>query len=312
LLNVYVWRHNGLLVASLVLAACWLAFRSDWRRMAVVTLIAVGGLMAVKGPLYSALDAWPTPALQSHATLIHDMGAFLTHHESSFSPAELSFLETILPLERWTAGAEGRYDCRQATGLIFAPDLYPVTRYDPTGQLVSIRDIDPVLYQNPDSNELTANLDRFRSIWWKAVRQHPLTFLGHRLCVSASAWSPVSLFGESPLVPGRTMADNDLGLRTTPLTPGLKSVLDWYVGVWNSLRVVAWRPAWILYPGFVAAALGWRRLRDRFPDAWLVQVTGLAAWVSVVLVTPGQSFRYVWPAYLCAWAAFAFFARSRT
>ncbi len=305
LLNVYLWRHNGLLVATAVLVLLWLAFRSRWRSMLLVTAIAVGGLILVKGPLYGALDAWPTPALQSHATLVHDMGAILSEHRGGLSPEDQAFLSRILPLDRWSDGPDGLYDCRQATGLIFAPESFPRERYDPNGQLVPVSSIPRVLAQNPDSNVLTADVGRFRSIWFDSVRRWPLTFIRHRLCVAASAWSPVSVFGERPLIPSSQMGRNQLGLETRPLSNGLKSLLDGYTRAWGSLSTVTWRPAWIVYAGFAVTVVGWRR-RGWHRRFWMVAVPGFFAWISVVLVTPGQSFRYVWPAYLCGWAALTF------
>lgn len=310
LLNVLMWRHNGLLVAFAVLAFLWVAFRIRWRSMLVVTLVAVGGLALVKGPLYSALDAWPTPTLQSHATLVHDVGAIISEHEAGLSQDDRAFLEQILPLERWGSGPDGLYDCRQATGLIFARELFPAARYDPSGRLVPIAELDRVLYQNPDSNFLTVEAKRFRAIWFDSIRRWPLTFLGHRLCVSASAWSPVSAFGESPLVPGSQVASNSLGFETEPLSPGLKRVLDQYNRLWGTALPLSWRPAVVVYLGFLAAIVGWRRRRDVMPEFWAVTVPGFFAWLSVVLVTPGQSFRYVWPAYLCGWASLVLAMRS--
>ena len=317
LLAVLLFRQNGTLVAGIVLLGVVAVFRRYWRELALTVAVSFGGYALVTGPLYTYLDAWPTPALFTYTTFMHDMAAFVTYHADEMSPDEVAFLEQILPLERWSVhddetNPDGLYYCRQATPLIFPPEFYPSQRVDRDGNLVPTASLPAVVTQNPQSVFLEQHTGEFRDLWFRFVRRWPDTFLGQRFCVGSLAWSPWHRSGLEVLVPPRRIIDNSNGLATAPLSHGLSDVMNGVLDVWGreGPRVLTWRAAPWAYFGFVCCWLGAKRRRDwRF---LVVVLPGFAAWFSVLTFTPGQSSRYMFPAYLCGVAALAFLGRPRT
>lgn len=307
LFGVLTFRHNGLLVAGLVLLAVSWVLRREVRALAVVWLVSVGAMLVVQGPLYRSLDAWPTPALFTYTTFVHDMGAFLTEHSSEMDPEDLKFLSTVLPVDRWSAPSadnpDGLYKCAQATPLIFAPELYPPERLDRDGVLRPVDRFSPVLLQNPASNVLELRGDDFLRIWAASARRYPWTLIGHRLCVSGGAWSPISVGGGIPMTVPLGIGPNSAGIESAPLIPALTGPFTAAEDLWDE-SLLAYRPALWVYAGFLAVWLGARR-RGGGDGRWLWAVPGFASWISAVLFSPGQSYRYVWPAHLCALAVLA-------
>ncbi|MGF1668788.1 MAG: hypothetical protein ACFCVC_21195 [Acidimicrobiia bacterium] len=315
LLGVFTFRHNGLLVAGMVLlGALWVLRRSP-RSMAIVSLVSVGGMLLIQGPLYRSLDSWPTPGLFTYTTFVHDMGGFLTEHSSEMDPADLALLATILPVERWSAATadnpDGLYMCRQATALIFPPELFPSERVDRTGELRPVGEFPPVVRQNPTSNTLDLRGSEFMGIWADAALRWPGTLIGHRLCVSGVAWSPVPVNGGVPWTVPLRISPNSAGIESDPLVPALTAPLTSVAGWWAQGSMFTYRPALWVYAGFLAVFVGARR-RGGLATRWLWALPGFASWISVVLFTPGQSYRYVWPAHLCALASLALAIRPVT
>lgn len=313
--GVLAFRANGILVGGLILLGILWVLRRWLVGALVVTALSVGGYALVQGPLYAALDAWPAPALFTYTTFVHDMGAFITNDLEDIPEEDRRYLASILPLDRWAAHDEetnpdGLYYCRQATPLIFPPELYPAERYDRSGRLVPTDSLPRVVSQNSTSNVLEADPDRFMGVWFDAVMRNPLTLLEHRFCVSGVAWSPVPVGGGRPFTVPLRIAENSLGIQSDPIAPSLRSVLDEYTAFWGRFSLVTWRPALWIYAGFAAAWIGMRRRRElAVPGSWwVVLIPGFASWVSVVLFTPGQSYRYLWPAHLCAYASLALLA----
>jgi hypothetical protein len=310
LFGVFAFRANGLLVAGLILVACAWVFRRTWLPMLVVVAISVGGLVLVRGPLHESLEVWPTPAIFTYTLFVHDMGALITDLGDEMPAADREFLATILPLDRWSefdeeTNPDGLYYCRQATPLIFPPEMYPAERRNLAGELVPSSGLPRVARQNPYSDVLETDGDRFMEIWTRSVLSRPLVFIGHRLCVGGVAWSPVSVGGGRPFTVPLRIAENSLGITTQPVLPWLTPVLDAYSSWWGRAATITWRPALWIYAGFVSVWRWARRRGDLAWSRWLAVVPGFASWISVVMFTPGQSYRYLWPAHLCAVAALA-------
>jgi hypothetical protein len=94
------------------------------------------------------------------------------------------------------------------------------------------------------------------------------------------------------------------------MTPALDAYSNW----WGRWSIVTWRPALWIYAGLACAAIGIVRRRRLAPPrwpGWLWIVPTFAPWISAVLFTPGQSYRYVWPAHLCAVASLTLAMRPR-
>ena len=313
LLAVLLFRQNGVFVAGIVIVGVVVAYRRYWAELALPVVIAAGGYIGVTGPLYTALDAWPTPTLFSYTTFMHDMAAFVNDHGDDMSPDELAFLAQILPINRWKApnpktNPDGLYFCRQATPLIFPREFYPSVRLDRGGRLVAASTLPKVIVQNPESVFLDRQKGEFRSLWFRFVRRWPGTFLGHRFCVGSLAWSPWHKTGLKVFQPPRASTVKTPELAVRPLSRGVNRFLDRVLKVWDPgrRRVLTWRAVTWVYLGFVAVAVGaWRRRQWRY---LVVVLAGFASWLSVLLFTPGQSGRYMFPAYLCALASLGLFA----
>jgi hypothetical protein len=303
---VNLLRHNGkLLVAGVVLVVIITQWK-HWRRFAVTTLLAVVAYVSVTGPMYSYLNAWPSPVMFSYTTFIHDMAGIVNAHEAELPPKDREFLNNILPIKRWkaktAANPDGLYFCRQATPLIFPPEFYPAERLDRNRKLVPSSTLPKVITQNSESVFLEQNRAEFRALWLRSIKRWPGTFLGHRFCVGSLAWSPWHQTGFEVFEPPQKSGVAIPALQVKPVSPELNSmfrqILEWWDQ--NELRVLTWRAVTWCYLAFaivIAVAVrirGWRFL--------LVMTPGFAAWFSVLTFTPGQSARYMFPAYLVSLA----------
>lgn len=307
-LAVVLFRQNGLLVGGLALGSVAVAFRRWWAELALPLVIVAGGYLVVNGPVYKYLDAWPTPALFTYTTFLHDMAAFVNDHADEMSPDERAFLAEILPLDRWKApdkvtNPDGLYYCRQATPLIFASEFYPAMRLDRQGRLVPASSLPPVVRQNSESVFLEQHTGEFRSLWRRFVRRWPGTFLGQRFCVGSLAWSPWHKTGLEVFEPPQKSTVSLPELQVRPVSKPLHRFFARVLQKWdrNDLRWLTWRAVSWVYAAFAVCAVAARRRRD-----WRFLVVGLpvfSSWFSVLTFTPGQSARYMFPAYLSALAA---------
>lgn len=314
-LAVLLFRHNGILVAGIVILGVLIAYRQSWRKLMLGVLIAVVGTVGVRGPLYSYLDAKPTPVLFSLTTFVHDMAAFVNDHGSEMSTEDRAFLANILPLNRWKAPSatnlNGLYFCRQATPLIFPKEFYPPKRLDSNGRLVDSTSLPPVLLQNSTSVFLEQHQPEFRKMWLKFVMKWPGTFLGHRFCVGSLAWSPWHKTGLAIFAPPEKSTVNTPELQTKPLSEPINRFLSSVLKQWNKkeVRFLTWRSATWVYLSFAVIVIVSRRRKDK--RFLVVGLPVFAAWFSVVTFTPGQSGRYTFPAYLCACASLALLIRRK-
>lgn len=314
-LAVLLFRHNGILVAGLVILGVLIAYRHVWRSLLLGVLVAVVGTIAVRGPVYRYLDAKPTPVLFSLTTFVHDMAGFVTYHSDEMSEKDRAFLANILPLNRWKAPSEsnpdGLYYCRQATPLIFPKEFYPAQRLNGSGQLVPASSLPPVLVQNSTSVFLDRNQPEFRKLWFKFVLKWPGTFLGHRFCVGSLAWSPWHKTGTAVFAPPEKSTVNTPELQVKPLSKSVNQFLSGVLKQWNKkdVRFLTWRAGTWIYLSFAVVLIAARRRKDK--RFLVVGLPVFAAWFSVLTFTPGQSGRYTFPAYLCACASLALLSRRK-
>jgi hypothetical protein len=305
------FRHNGIFVVGLVLAAVLVTHLRHWRRLLLVCAVVLAGNVGIKQGLYAYLDVYEAPVLFSYTTLMHDMAAFVDDHWDDMSADDQAFLASILPYEEWVDA----YVCQQATGLIVNDHFTDPAIVDHTGQ-------PPVLADNPQSPFLEAHRGEFRSMWFRFVRRWPHTFYDHHIgCVGSLAWLPWHRTGVEVLEPPVTTVNDIPGVTLEPLNDDLHDALvdvrTWWGknGVagdpWHERwrRVITWRAVVWCYAGLAAVALAaWRRRRW---NVLAIGAPGLASQLSVLVATPGQSFRYMFPAYLCALASLALFSGPR-
>lgn len=303
---VILLRHNGKLLVAGVVLALVVAHWRWWPQVLVAASITLMSYALVTGPLYTYLRAWKSPVMFSYTMFIHDMAAVVNEHEAELEPADREFLNSILPINRWQAktvsNPDGLYFCRQATPLIFPPEFYPKERLDAAGNVVASSKLHPVLRQNSESVFLEQHRAEFRDLWVRSAKKWPGTILGHRACVGSLAWSPWHQTGfevfQAPFKSGVANPD----LQVAPKSKAVQSFLKTVLRRWdrNGLRWITWRAVTVTYLGFAIVVLCALRRREwRF---MLVAASGFAAWFSVLTFTPGQSARYMFPAYLCALA----------
>jgi hypothetical protein len=303
---VNLLRHNGKLLVAGVVLAVFITQRKHWRRFAVSTLLVAASYVMVTGPMYSYLNAWPSPVMFSYTTFLHDMAGMVNAHESELEPADREFLNNILPIHRWKAKSptnpDGLYFCRQATPLIFPPEFYPKQRLNRDRKLVPASTLPAVITQNSESVFLERHRAEFRALWLKLIKRWPSTFLAHRFCVGSLAWSPWHQTNFEVFEPPQKSGVAFPALQVKPASTGLNSFFKNVLQVWdrNELRVLTWRAViwcYLAFAAVIAVALrkrGWRFL--------LAMAPCFAAWFSVFTFTPGQSARYMFPAYLTALA----------
>ena len=304
---VNLLRHNGKLLVAGVLLAIFITQRKHWRRVLVTVAGATAAYLMVTGPMYAYLNSWKSPVMFSYTTFIHDMAAIVNKHEAELPAADREFLNTILPIHRWKAPSptnpDGLYYCRQATPLIFPPEFYPKKRLNRRGKVVLASTLPKVITQNSESVFLEQHRGEFRDLWLRSIKRWPATFLGHRFCVGSLAWSPWHQRGLEVFEPPVKSGVATPALQVRPQSKALnrffvKTVLPQWDR--NERRWITWRAVTWCYAAFaivIVVALrrrGWRFL--------LAMAPGFAAWFSVLTFTPGQSARYMFPAYLCALA----------
>ncbi len=303
---VILYRHNGKLLVAGVGLALLICCRAYWRRVAVAgaaTLVVYG---LVTGPMYSYLNVWPSPAMFTYTVFLHDMAAVVNEHEADLPAADRAFLNSILPINRWKAktadNPDGLFFCRQATPLIFPPEFYPKMRLDRDGKLVPAASLPLVFRQNSESVFLEQHKSEFRALWIRSLKRWPGTIFRQRRCVGSLAWNPgyhgkIQVlrppFESTVTTPQLVMKPKSMALRRFWLEP-----LRWWD--FPNIRFLTWHAATWCYLGFISvAAVAWRRRNWRF---LLAGASGFAAWFSVLTFTPGQSSRYMFPAYLCGLA----------
>ena len=309
---VILYRHNGKLLVAGVGLALLVCCRPFWRRLAASAMVTLVTYGLVTGPMYSYLNVWPSPAMFTYTVFLHDMAAVVNEHESELPAEDREFLNSILPINRWKAktvdNPEGLFFCRQATPLIFPPEFYPKLRLDREGRQVPSASLPSVFRQNSESVFLEQHTSEFRALWLRSFKRWPGTILRQRRCVASLAWNPgyhaqVQVlrppFESTVKSPEVQVRSKSTAMRNFWLEP-----LRWWD--FRSTRFLTWHVATWCYLGFVAvAAIAWRRRNWRF---LLAGASGFAAWFSVLTFTPGQSSRYMFPAYLCGLAALPLFA----
>ncbi|MDY7105689.1 MAG: hypothetical protein S0880_31275 [Actinomycetota bacterium] len=304
------FRHNGLVIVGAVAAALAI---TQWRhrhRLVLVLLAVAAANLVIEQGVYRYLGAHEPPVFLSYVTFVHDMGAFVALHWDEMTPQEREFLEQVLPHERW----QESYVCGQATALVVNPHFLAPDAPERIGQPDELADY-------PQSAFLEQHKAEFRELWFRFVRRWPGTWVDHHLgCVGTLGWLPWHLTGLEVLGPPLETMDEDLPA-TEPLSDELNETLTAVNAWWSDngrsdapwtvrwRRAVTWRAVIWCYLGLAAVGVAaWRRRDWRF---LAVGAPLAAAQLSVALITPGQSTRYMFPAYLCALVCLAFFAPLR-
>jgi len=274
-----LWRHNGWPVAFGTLALLMLAFRPQWRRIALSAAVAVGAWAAVRGPLYRALHVAPTPAYLQLGPILHHLAAHL-HDGTPLTADQKAFLASVHPMpdDRWP--------------------------YDPC-------DLGRLLFDRKfNFAKLQSHKAGIWRIWWDLLCSRPSVNLKHLVDSSTLVWR-VTRPPQTRYVFAFLSFNKQEVYRTDPglvyVEPAkwkwslhrvprpVPACVAW--ATQDSVSWLLWRPALPMYL-FLAAcviaairARSWRYLCLAFP---VVIQSGI-----MFLVCPATDFRYQWPVFLC-------------
>ncbi len=277
LLCITLLRHNGVVLSVPLLATCAWRYSKDRARW-TAALVVVGGVLLVRGPLYSAANVAPPPPELTQVLLLHRLGAVA--NAPDLTPEEARVLSSLMPLEEWRA----RYHCDSVAGIVFGSPL--------------------------DRPGLKGRALELLGLLWDHAKRHPEAMLRHQLCVTRYAWDPVlsTLYIGPFNGKGNTVDPNGVGVKPHSWLPGLRPLLeDFAVGTYAQVgwpRATFWQPAPSVYLCLAAwLALAWRR---RGLAALIIfQAVGLnhLAWL---LLSPNPDLRFLFPTVLAAPLLLAF------
>ena len=269
LLFTSLLRHNGLwLCVPLVLIMLFVFGRQVRRPVLVAGALAYAMVLIVRGPLYDLAQVnriKPSPA----TIVIHQISAML-HAGAQLDAEQLAVLSTYQPLSYWY----DKYSCYAATQLVANDIAHPYA--------------------------LSAGEWEYLRIWAQYAPRHLDTLVRHQLCVTSMIWR-ITQPHESDAhmsVPIAYIIENDLGLTTQPILPGLRPLLNqlWRASQDNEYNWLTWRPALYMYVGLACVAIAAVRTRT-----WRMLLLGAPIAISsgILLVTSiNQAFRYQYPVYL--------------
>lgn len=263
---VWLYRHNGLLTALVVLAILAWVYRAHLNRVAIAALTLLAIVLVVQGPVFWIFSVGGgKPAVAE--VLLPVVASSFVHEPGNFDNSEVALLASIAPVEVW----QTRYDCDLADPLLFDPAMnIEVIRQDPSpflrlGIRTVFRDLDTTLGM----------------LWCRA------SYL-----VVPPQPSDAHLFRPPFRVPA-----NDLGLARSPVwTAAYENTVDIFVNAESRGWIwLAWRPAlviWLMVATYVALAA--RR-------TWVMLIPGSLLGIhllNVAATSINQEFRLAFPLYV--------------
>lgn len=268
---VGLFRHNGALVAAVVLVGLLLVYRRHWRGM--VKGIGLGLVIwaLVTGPVYSLARVRHVSDVLADTILLHHFGAHVIAG-TPLTDEERSYFNDLQPLNEW------KYYCCNVTPLYFDPGF--------------------------NQSLFEANRDRHLRIFFDLLLRDPMVDVRHTLCSSGLVWkmcNDCSFLGPYILPDGATfrwVEPNNLGLEQASRLPGLvtpfaSAIVASSQPPWFSL---VWSPAFYLLLALLGTLLFaiWQR-------KWSILLIGLAPVVqsaTLFLINISNDFRYQYGVYL--------------
>jgi hypothetical protein len=274
---ICLFRYNGFPVAIASLVFLFILFRGHIRQLAYSTLIALGIVVLVLGPLYSAFKVDRSVRQSYGFPLINPVVAYVSANKDlgSLSQAEQHYLDLIYPLDKpWT------YSCYDATVFFYQDtNLYPVIQQPFT----MVR------------------------IFSKLAEADPAIAIKHFLCQSSFVWQPNQPRGvyletilfdsyDLNLTPAWTKYQGVVTQR--PLLPQIHQLVErlvkaeWY----RDIYMLLWRPALYMYAFLAGLIL--LSVRTRRSMWLLLAVPMVSQSIVIMLTTQLQALRYQYPVYL--------------
>ncbi len=268
-----LFRQNGPPVAVGTVLILLVAYRSHWRRIVLAGVTMVGLVVAVRGPLYTALKVQPPITPGSLGIVLHHIAAQM-HNHTPLTDDQREVLDCLRP------GGDWPYDPYTVNPVVY--DGRMRTGYLRLRKFDLMRVCAQLVLSRPDVALRHAVISS--SVVWRITHPH-------------NSWTSLSLG-----VPyaGRvvTIAENVYGLHADSRIPAL--VPAWSAAIATAQREnwlwLTWRPALYLYLTLAGAAVAAVRARNARYLVILCPV--LLNELLVGLLAPAQDLRYHYPAYV--------------
>ena len=268
--GIWLFRANGIVTAlPMVLILAWV-YRRHWRQMAITAGIIALLVVGITGPLYQLREVSES-AIEPVEALLPEIAASLIASPETFDSTEQTLLETLAPMDVWTA----EYDCYESNGLLFHPSF--------------------------DHLPVRADPGPYRSLFLEVLLRDPSSVVRHRLCASNFVYVPVQPGDAYFHRPPYDFPPNEVGLQRRPISDRAFALTDryWRWAERDDVLWLTWRPAIVVLPALaVTLLLALVPAGRRFlPPAILFSLHV----ANVMVTSPVQEFRYAYPLYLMGW-----------
>ncbi|MEU6996861.1 hypothetical protein [Nonomuraea sp. NPDC046570] len=281
-LGLGLFRANGFLVVAIAVAVLLVVFRTRRVRLALAGLIAVGVPLALTSVVLPQAGIKPPSRTFVYHTAYGDVAVLYARRPDLFTPADLTLMASIAPLERWRKGGT----CYTINTLIWRGDFnWPVS---------------------------DARAGEIMELWQRLLREEPALVVEARLCRGSIAWHPLpnpegraggtyhfSLRRHAAAYVGLEVVNQFPELGAYALRP-LSQPLYHAADAWREVTYGKGSEAvdWLLYRGafwcyltYLAAALAaWSR-RNRYALGIATVVAGQQ--LAVMANISAQDFRYM-------------------
>jgi hypothetical protein len=266
---VALLRQNGLYISFIILPILLLVSRSTRKAVIFTLAVFLAFFLAIRGPLFSLINVQPGKVAQIQMVYVNVVSAH-AQAKTPFTDEEHAFLQPIFPTWPWP------YNC--------------------------FRNTDLILSENHNSSYLLENSRELLKLSAELTLRNPEVTLKHFGCAGSFAYR---LFTDYDIayhqVAGLKVVPNKYGIIMESKIPALfepmRQILDWSM---TNLKItwILWRaPFWMYW--LVGGCLAYC-LRSRKALPLLALVPALLVELPLILISPGQIFRYVYPTYLTA------------
>ncbi len=266
-----LFRHNGLVITSIVILSTFWVFRGHFRPLLYSTGVFIISTWLITGPLYSLAGVQRVSAVLRDTILLHHIGA----HVASGTPLtdqERSYLDRLRPLKDW------EYSYCRVDPLFFTPDFD--RKYFAENSSMTMKTFLDLAVRDPRV-DLTHTLGS-SSIVWRVLRQ----------CVVLDHF----IFDQKDKI--AWVEPNQIGITEASLLPSFVAKLSKLIQLSNSQRSAPWiwGPALYLYIALFCTVIYAFRLRN--PSGLLFGLIPLSQSLVMIAINLASDFRYQYSVYL--------------
>ncbi len=272
---IFSYRHNGIIVAILLLLFMLISFikrKISFKKVFLILMTFILFLGVVSIPKKYYLNKYSENEEKTEATSIIDnymtwiMGKYILNNY--VSDDDLDFLNNYIEIDEW----KKTYNAY----LINATNLAATKNND----------------------FIASNSERFHSIFIKYTMKHPTSFIVHYLKADALLWSPFPIgyiyqYDFKLQGPEYGFLNDD-----TSKIPVLKNIYEKLTTITmkRPIRVILYQPATIMYISLIALLILVKSTKNK--KYWFVCVPMLANIISLLPINLAQDLRYVYINYL--------------